>query len=262
MNVVEIKPLQLAVGYLLLAFPLAIIVWYRIGMLSQTLIAVARMTLQLIFVGLYLEIIFQLNNGWLTLGWLIVMILVADLSIVRGCNLRLRRFAPSLFAALCVGISIPLLLFVGVILRRSSLLDAQYAIPIGGMILGNCLRAILIGMKTFYWSIRDREKAFLYVLSQGASLPEATRPYLRDAFRTALAPTLATMATIGLVSLPGMMTGVILGGSNPVTAIKYQIAIMISIFSGTAIALVLGIKLSMHRGFAPSGTLDKQDFRR
>jgi len=194
-NIVEIQPLQLAAGYLLLAFPLGIILWYRIGILSQTVIAVARMTLQLIFVGLYLEVIFRLDNTWLTLGWLVVMILVADLSIVRGCDLRLRRFAPPLFAALCVGISIPLLLFVGVILHRPRLLEAQYAIPIGGMILGNCLRAVLLGTKSFYWSIRDREKAFLYVLGEGASLREATLPYIRDACRTALTPTVASMAT-------------------------------------------------------------------
>jgi putative ABC transport system permease protein len=72
---------------------------------------------------------------------------------------------------------------------------------------------------------------------------------------------MATMATIGLVALPGMMTGVILGGASPVVAIKYQIAIMIAIFSGTSITVALGIYLTTQKGFTPYGPLDRSIFR-
>ncbi|HDG98995.1 MAG TPA: ABC transporter permease, partial [Desulfobacterales bacterium] len=71
-----------------------------------------------------------------------------------------------------------------------------------------------------------------------------------------------TIATIGLVALPGMMTGVILGGANPVTAIKYQIAIMIAIFTGTAITVVLGILMTIRSSFTPYGVLDVDSFRK
>jgi len=180
---------------------------------------------------------------------------------VRSCSLRLRPIALPLLAALAAGTAIPLLLFVGLILRRPNLMDAQYAIPIGGMILGNCLRADIVGIRTFYDGIRTGEKAFLQSLAQGALLHEATRPYLRKACQPALAPTAATMTTIGLAALPGMMTGAILGGAGPVTAIKYQIAIMISIFSGTTITLALGIYLTTKRSFTPYGPLDRSIFR-
>jgi putative ABC transport system permease protein len=202
-----------------------------------------------------------LNNLWLSAAWLVVMVLVADVSIVRSCSLRLRSIALPLFAALAAGTAVPLLLFVGLILRRPNLMDAQYAIPIGGMILGNCLRADIVGIRTFYEGLRSGERVFLRSLAQGALLHEATRPYLRQACQAALAPTVATMTTIGLVSLPGMMTGAILGGAGPVTAIKYQIAIMISIFSGTAITLALGIYLTTKRSFTPYGVLDRTIFR-
>jgi putative ABC transport system permease protein len=262
MNIVEIGVWQLAAAYLLLAFPLAIMLWYRIPMIGTTAIALVRMTVQLIFVGLYLQVIFELNNLWLSAAWLVVMVAVADVSIVRSCSLRLRSIALPLFAALAAGTAIPLLLFVGLILRRPNLLDAQYAIPIGGMILGNCLRADIVGIRTFYEGLRSGERVFLQSLAQGALLHEATRPYLRQACQAALAPTVATMTTIGLVSLPGMMTGAILGGASPVTAIKYQIAIMISIFSGTAITLALGIYLTAKRSFAAYGVLDRTIFRK
>jgi len=260
-DIVDIGVWQLAAAYLLLAFPFAILLWYRIPMVGQTVTALVRMTIQLILVGLYLEVIFRLNIVWLNAAWLLVMLVVADVSVVRTCNFRLRRIALPLFIALIAGTTVPLLLFTGLILRRSNLLDAQYAIPIGGMILGNCLRADIVGIRTFFESIRTAEKAFLQCLAEGASLHEAIRPYIRKATEAALAPTVATMATIGLVSLPGMMTGVILGGASPATAIKYQIAIMISIFSGTAITVALGIRLTSRSSFTAYGLLDRAIFQ-
>jgi len=258
---VDISFLSLAVGYGLLIFPLSILLWYRIPIVGDTLWAIVRMTVQLLFVGLYLEVVFSLNNFWLNGAWLLIMIGVADTSITRGCGLRLGRFAGPLFLALLLGTAVPLFFFVGPILVRPYLLDAQYAIPIGGMILGNCLRADIIGVSNFYRSVRKSEKAFLQVLAQGARFSEATRPFLRDAVQAALAPTVATMATIGLVSLPGMMTGVILGGADPMTAIKYQIAIMIAIFSGTAITVALAIWLTMKSSFTAYGVLDCRIFK-
>jgi putative ABC transport system permease protein len=260
-EIMDIGPWQLAAAYLLLVFPFGIILWYRVPMMGETVTSLIRMTVQLLLVGLYLQVIFRLNILWLNAVWLLVMILVADVSIVRSCGLQFRQIALPVFLALAAGTAIPLMLFTGLILRRPNLLDAQYAIPIGGMILGNCLRADIVGIRTFYESIRTTEKAFLQSLAEGASLPEAIRPYASKAIQAALAPTVATMATIGLVSLPGMMTGVILGGASPATAIKYQIAIMISIFSGTAITVALGIRLTTRTSFTPYGTLDLATFR-
>lgn len=251
----------LAAAYLLLAFPLAVMLWYRIPLIKESIISVIRMTVQLLLVGLYLEVVFKLNSLWLTSIWLIIMVLVADLSIIQGCQLRIKPFIWPLIAALGLGTVIPTLFFVVPILNRPNPLDAQYAIPIGGMILGNCLRADIVGIKQFYESIRRNEKAFQLTLAQGATLSEATRHYLRDSFRAAMAPTVATMATLGLVSLPGMMTGAILGGASPMTAIKYQIAIFLAIFSGTAITVFIGLWLTRKTSFTPYGTLNPNIFK-
>lgn len=256
MGAVNIGPWALAAYYGLLVIPLGIMLWIGIPIIGRTIAAVARMTIQLLFVGLYLQVVFQLNNPWVNTLWLAVMVGVADFSIARGCGLRLGRFAGPLFAALAAGTALPLVFFVGPLLARPNLMDAQYVIPIGGMILGNCLRADIIGIRNFYSSIQKSEKAFMLCLAQGARLKEAVLPYLRDACQAALLPTIATMATIGLVSLPGMMTGVILGGTDPMTAICYQIAIMIAIFTGTSITVILAILLTMKRSFTPYGTLD------
>lgn len=260
-EIVDIGPGALAAGYLLLVFPVAILLYLRVPMLKATGIAVARMTVQLLFVGFYLQVVFRLNHAWLNLGWMLVMIGVADGSILRGCRLRVRRFVLPLFVALMVGTFLPVLAFVGPLLRRPLWLDAQYVIPLAGMVLGNCLRADIIGLKTFYEGIVKSEKAYHQSLAEGARPHEALLPYFREALQAALLPTVASMSTIGLVALPGMMTGVILAGADPITAIKYQIAIMIAIFCGTAITVFLAIWLTARNSFNAYGVLGRTVFR-
>ena len=260
MNAVEISPVQLSLAYLLLLFPGAVILWYGVGLMKPMLIAAVRMTVQLLLVGLSLQVIFDRDNPWLNGLWLGVMLVVADVSIIRHCGFRVQRFVMPVFCALGAGILIPLLVFVGLVLPASNLLHARFVIPIGGMILGNCLRANIVGIGRFYQDLRKQEKLYLQCLAFGATRAEATRPFAADAFQAAMAPTIATMATIGLVSLPGMMTGVILGGTDPSTAIMYQIAIMLSILSGTAITVFLAVQLTARHCFDPYGILCREIF--
>jgi len=260
MGAESVDILRLAAGYLLLLIPLGIMMWYRITLLSKTINAVLRMTVQLLFVGFYLQVVFRANNVFLTIVWLTIMVTVADLSILRHCGLRVAMFRFSLGLALLAGTAIPLFYFVGLILKEPTLMEAQYVIPIGGMILGNCLRADVIGISGFYRSVRKEEKYYLFSLGAGANLSEAIKPFFVQAFRDALLPTITTMSTIGLVSLPGMMTGVILAGADPMTAVKYQIAIMLAIFSGTAITIYLAILLTARNCFNDYGVLDKSIF--
>ena len=258
MDIVDISLPSLAAGYLLLILPLAILLYQRVHILKDVTIAVIRMTVQLLFVGFYLQIVFRYNNASLNLLWILVMVTVADISILRGCKLSTKRFLLPVFAALLVGTGIPVLVFVRPILQRESWLDAQYVIPLAGMVLGNCLRADIIGLKNFYHAISVNRKAYHQSLAEGAKLSEALHPYFCDALQAALLPTISSMATIGLVALPGMMTGVILAGADPMTAIKYQIAIMIAIFTGTAVTVFSAIWLTIRSSFNGYGIL-KED---
>lgn len=261
MNDAPIQVWGLIAGYGLLIIPLAVLLWVQVPLIGRMLIGGIRMTVQLLLVGFYLQVVFNLNNPWLNGLWVLIMILVADISIIRGAGMRFRKLVVPIFFALLIGISIPLLYFLGVILQLPNLLEARFIIPIGGMILGNCLRANIIGIRRFYQSIARGEKAFCQQLADGATLAEATRLHLRHTLEEALAPTLATMATIGLVSLPGMMTGVILGGSDPRVAVMYQIAIMIAIFTGTNVTILLGILFSRNIAFDDYGLLKKEVLR-
>ena len=258
MATIDISWPGMAGAYLLLLVPLAVLLWQQVPIVGRVGIAVLRMTVQLLFVGIYLQVVFTFDNAWLNCAWVIVMIVVADVSILRHCRLRVRCFGWPMFVALVLGTAIPLLFFMALILRRPHILEARFLIPIGGMILGNCLRADIIGVRHFYETIDHDARTFELTLAQGARLGEAIQPYLREAVQNAVAPTIATMMTVGLVSLPGMMTGVILGGQPPLTAIKYQLAIMIAIFTGTAIAVPCAILLTRKKGFLPTGPLNRE----
>lgn len=261
MNDTAISSWGLAAGYGMLLIPLSILLWLRVPQVGSMVIGAVRMTVQLLFVGFYLKLVFAWNNAWINIAWIVAMIVIADVSIARGTELRLSKLALPLFGALLAGTLIPLFYFVGVLLRGIEMFDARYVIPVGGMILGNCLRADIIGIRRFYAAIRTGEKEYLQRLADGAQRREATRPYLRHTLQEALAPTLAMMATTGLVSLPGMMTGVILAGEDPMTAIMYQIAIMIAIFTGTSITVLLAVLLSERVCFDGWGVLKKDVFR-
>jgi len=130
------------------------------------------------------------------------------------------------------------------------------------MILGNCLQGNVIALERFYSALRKNENEYRTYLMLGATRWEAVRPYFREAVKAAINPTIAGMATMGLVSLPGMMTGQILGGSEPWLAVKYQIAIMICIFTSSTIASIINLKLSVNIAFNEFDVLKEEIFER
>jgi len=235
--------------YALMLVPLGIFHYLRLGVLRDTLLAVMRMTVQLLLVGLYLKHIFRLNNPALSLLWVTVMIIVANLSILNKAGLCRRIF----FWRSLAGVAGSCLLvsgwFILTAIRPEPIYDARYMVPIVGMVLGNCLRSNVLSLERFYSGIRTNEDEYNTYLLLGATLHEAVRPFMRDAVKAAVNPSIATMATMGIVSLPGMMTGQILGGAMPMEAIKYQIGIMICIFTAMVVAAALNILLSLPVAF-------------
>jgi putative ABC transport system permease protein len=222
--------------------------------------SIFRMCLQLGFVGLYLEVLFRVNSPALNLVYLLLMLCIACQSILKSSRLRFRMFFIPVFFSLLIPFSIILFFFNTVVVQIDNLFEAKYLIPIGGMLLGNCLRSIIIGLNDFYSGIRHDEKIYLYSLSLTGTKLAALKPFFKESFTAAVTPTIASMATIGLVSLPGMMTGQILGGSIPIVAIKYQIAIMLSIFYTEYFSTILSIFFSLKVGFNDLDVLNPKIF--
>lgn len=249
MATLDIQLPQMALLFGLCLLPVLLL--WLIGLrLSRDIgISILRMTIQLALVGIYLKTLFDLNNPWLNGLWILVMLIVADLSILRRAGLKARYFALATFTAIASSILFSTAYLVILVIQPTHYYDARYIVPLAGMILGNCLQGNVIALERFYSAVRKNENEYATFLMLGATRWEAVRPYFREAIKAAINPTIAGMATMGLVSLPGMMTGQILGGSEPGLAVKYQIAIMICIFTSTTIASIINLKLSVAIAF-------------
>lgn len=262
METIDISYTSMALLYGLLAIPVAAALLLRLGNVQNILVTVLRMTGQMALVGLYLDYLFRLNHPLINFGWVMLIITIANLTIQRNAGLRTARVFLVSMAGVTAGALFVITVFIFLSIQPRPFYDARYLIPISGMVVGNCMRANVISLERFYYTIRKNEKEFLTYLLMGASLREAARPYIVESVRPALAPILSTMATLGLVSLPGMMTGQILGGSPPIVAIKYQVAVMIAIFTAMVISTSLNLLISLKAGFDEYRMLRKDVFRR
>lgn len=235
---------DLALGYILLIIPFLVLWYYKTGLLKPAIISVLRMTAQLLFVGLYLEYIFKINNMWINLAWVLIMIIIATGSTVKNSELNLRIYMLPVFISLILSLLVIDAYFLGLVIKLDNLYDAIYLIPISGMLLGNCIRTNILGLSTYYKKLHKEKTLYRYALANGATQREALMPYMKEALKTSFSPSIATMAVVGLISIPGMMTGQILGGSSPVVAIKYQIMLMITIFVSSIMTVVFTIFIS------------------
>ncbi|PIE98774.1 MAG: ABC transporter ATP-binding protein [Treponema sp.] len=262
MCVYDISILSLLAMFLLLLIPLGIMLYFKVNLIRSTLIAVIRMTAQLFAIGIFLQYIFKMNNLFVNLLWLLIMIIFASFTAIKRSELSFRFIYAPIFFSFLISNIIVVLYFNIFFLNLSDILNARYLIAISGMLLGNSLRSNIIGISDFYDSIKRNENRYLYKLSMGAGKYEILMQYISKSITLALKPTIASIAVTGLVSLPGMMTGQILGGSAPIVAIKYQLAIMIAILTATAISIVLSILFTVGKAFDSYGILRRNIFKK
>ena len=241
---IDIRWFDLALGFVLLIIPFFVLWYYKTGLLKPAVISVIRMTLQLLAIGLYLEYIFKLNNMWINLAWVLIMVIIATITTVKRSNLHFRLYIIPVFVSMVISLVIVDVYFLGFVIKLENLFEAIYLIPITGMLLGNCIRTNILGLSSYYNKLQKEQTLYRYALANGATKKEALFPYMKNSLKTSFAPSIATMAVVGLISLPGMMTGQILGGSSPTVAIKYQIMLMITIFVSSIMTVVLTIFIS------------------
>lgn len=256
----DISLLSLALCLLLLAIPLGLSRYLRLGIARSILLSAARMGIQLFLMGIYLTWLFQLDNSLVNIAWMLVMVTAAAFTVIKNSDLNRKLFLLPVFASLLLSVAGMITYFNVAVLSLDRLFSAKYFLVIGGMLMGNSLRGNIIGLSGFYRELKQNRERYLYSLAAGATVFEAALPYIRHGLSSALRPTIGTMATMGLVFLPGMMTGQILGGSSPLTAIRYQIAIMVTIFTLAGITVTLSILFSIRSSFDTFGLLKKDVF--
>jgi putative ABC transport system permease protein len=235
---------DLALASILILIDAGLSVIFGLHIHRSLLVAALRMTVQLLLVGLVLTFLFTAVSPLWTGLCALVMILFAGHEVAARQERRLSGWWSYSLGTGCMMASSVLVTTFALLtaLRPDPWYDPRYAIPLLGMILGNCMTGIALGLDTLTTGLMNRRDGVEARLMLGATRWQAARPVTRDALRSALMPIVNSMSATGVVSLPGMMTGQILSGVPPAEAVKYQILVMFLIAGGTgfAVAAVIG----------------------
>jgi putative ABC transport system permease protein len=222
-----------------------------LGLGGQFVVAALRTTVQLSLVGLVLKIVFASVHPLFMAGMALVMLLAAAREVMAR---QKRRFAGWWgfgmgASAMFVSSFAVTVLALTVVIRVKPWYTPQYAIPLLGMLLGNTMTGIALGLDRLTDSAWERRTTIEGRLMLGHSWSQAIAEIRRASARSAMIPTINSMAAAGLVSLPGMMTGQILAGNPPMEAVKYQIMIMFIISAGTGFGALIAVWVGARRLF-------------
>ncbi len=249
MNFISLGIFDLALAASLLVINAALSIALRLNLARRMLIAATRMVVQLILMGLVLRILFTQMSPWLTALTALVMVLFAGREVIARQKRRLAGWWS-------YGIGTTAMLFAGGIvtvfalttqIRPDPWFDARIALPLLGMILGNTMTGVALSLDRLLTNAADTRAAIEARLALGHDRHEALRGTVREALRTGLVPTVNSMSAIGLVFIPGMMTGQILAGVDPMEAVKYQLLIMFLIAGGTTFGVLGAVLGGAHR---------------
>ncbi len=222
----------------------------QLGLEKRLLLAAARTVVQLLLLSLVLLWIFEASRWYFVLALMAAMTLVAGWAAVR----RVERYYAGLLldSVLAIWASSWCITAVGLfgVLGVDPWYRPQYAIPLLGMVLHNTLNGISLGMDRFNNELIAKRPEVETLLALGATRWEAARPAMQDAVRTGMIPTINSMMVIGIVSIPGMMTGQLLAGVNPFQAGFYQMMIMFLIAAGSTLGTVTVVLLGYRRLFS------------
>jgi len=224
-----VEPEQLiSLGNLLVAFlpPIAVIIilfkWTREG--PESIYALSRMLGQLLIIGYFLSFIFEVNSGAIVLSVLLLMVVASSWISLRTVKEERVALLRIVFPAIAFGGGLSLLVTTQVVLTLNSYYEPRFVIPLAGMAFANAMNSISICAERFFSE-----------LARGETYESARS----IAFRAALIPITNSLFAVGLVSFPGMMTGQILVGVDPLIAARYQIMVMCMLFSSSGLSAAI-----------------------
>jgi putative ABC transport system permease protein len=239
-NAISLDPYDLALASSLVLVDIALSIGLKLGLHRSFAIAAARMTAQLGAVGFVLRFVFRLANPAATMGVVLVMALIAAREVAVRTKQRLQGLGGYIVAVLSV--AVPTILTVALALataiRPSPWFDPRYLVPLAGIVLGNVLNAASLTLDGVLGGAEREREAIEARLALGCGYWVAIGPTLREAMRRGLVPVINQMSAAGLVTLPGIMTGQIIAGMDPIEAAKYQILLMFLLSGGSGIAVV------------------------
>lgn len=241
----EISNLSLVLSTLLIMLAVSVDFKEKIGLSKDIIIAALRSVIQLFIIGYVLGFVFKVDNFWLTLVMVAFMIFNASYhahKTSKGIKHSLRT------SLLSIGIGTGLALLILVLSGTLDWVPSQI-VPITGMISSSAMTTIGVIYRTLTTQFNDRRQQIQEKLALGATSKQASHSILRDSIRIGMTPSISSTKTVGLVSLPGMMSGLIFAGIDPTHAIRYQIVVMFTMISVATISSFIASYLTYQTFF-------------
>ncbi len=223
----------------------------QLGVTRELLISAARAGVQLIAVGAILGLLFAHAGVLGALAWVAAMVVVAgQVAARRG------KGVPSAARCATIGIAVGAASTMGVLLvLRVITAEARVVVPVGGMVVSGAMQAAALVLRRLREQAVDARPQIEARLALGLPAEQAFAPQLRSALRTALIPNIDGTKVVGLISLPGAMTGLILAGVPPLTAIRYQVVVMWMLLASAALSGLVTGRLAQRALFDPAHRL-------
>lgn len=241
---IDLTLIQLATAYVFVVILLFIVRHRGIKRESDIILASIRMTLQLVLIGYVLVYIFDNPSPFYTIIFIVLMEAFAIFNIFTRVKEDISSDLKKIIAlSMIVGTLSSMVYFLFIVIRITPWYNPRYFIPITGMLIGNSMTGISLGVSRLIGGIQSNKNQIESALMLGALPKIAVKGIVDNAFDAAVLPTINSMVGMGIVFLPGMMTGQILAGLSPISAIKYQIAIMLGILGSVSLTVIIFINL-------------------
>ena len=246
---IVLSPTDLALASVLVVVDAGISVGLRLNLHRQLLWAAARMVVQLVAVGFILRFIFSLNNPLATLVIVLIMGAIAAREIAARPARKFRGLDGLAISGATVALATLVTAGLALItaIRPQPWYDPRYAVSLVGIILGSVLNSGSLTLDGIVGGVWRERTAIEAQLGLGVEFRLATRPLLREAIRRGLLPIINQMSAAGLITLPGIMTGQIIAGMDPVEAVKYQILLMFLLAGASGLSALTVAELALRR---------------
>lgn len=233
------ESISLIIASSLIIIPMIISYRENLGLGKEIIVSIIRAIIQLIVIGYILDTIFGIENLAFTIILVIIIIFNAAIN-SKNRGGQIKNVTVISFISIAIGTLITILVLV---LSGSIKFTPNEIIPVAGMIVSNSMVAIGLSYRNLNTSFKNRRAEVEVKLSLGADIKESSKDIIRESIKLAIIPTIDSAKTLGIVSLPGMMTGLILGGVPPMEAIKFQIMVTFMILSSASISTLIATYL-------------------
>ncbi|MEO1428397.1 MAG: iron export ABC transporter permease subunit FetB [Cyanobacteria bacterium J06633_8] len=256
-ELIELNFLDLAIAIGLMAIAIGLSIWQKIGLELNLAFATVRTILQLLVLGYILDFVLALNNLWAVLAILAVMLTLAAIVAKNRITQKMPRILPLVWVSMFLSTALTLMYATFLIIQPDRWFQPQYVIPLAGVVLGNAMNAAAIAGERFVSTINASHTEIETHLSLGATPQQAIKQYKKDSIRAGLIPTINQMMIIGMVTIPGFMSGLIISGVGydkqpfqaAAEAASYQILLMFMVAFSNLLTTIVLTKALSHQFF-------------